>query len=81
MGHINVKSEFGEDEWRVPLDNIAKGTENCEPKERVIYKMIKQLPFLCRASVEGFNLKKLLENILSKKDRTTFSFSRTTFLQ
>ena len=41
MGHINVKSEFGEDEWRVPLDNIAKGTENCEPKERVIYKMIK----------------------------------------
>ena len=24
------------------VDNIAKGTENCEPKERVIYKMIKE---------------------------------------
>ena len=41
-GHINVKVEFGEDEGKVPLDNIAKRAEEYKPKERVTYKMIKE---------------------------------------
>ena len=41
-GHINVKVEFGEGEGKVPLDNIAKRTEEYKPKERVTYKMIKE---------------------------------------
>ena len=41
-GHINVKVEFGEDEGKVPLDNIAKRAESYKPKERVTYKMIKE---------------------------------------
>ena len=41
-GHINVKVEFGEGEGKVPLDNIAKRAEEYKPKERVIYKMIKE---------------------------------------
>lgn len=41
-GHINVKVEFGEDEGKVPLDNIAKKAEAYKPKERVTYKMIKE---------------------------------------
>ena len=41
-GHINVKVEFGEDEGKVPLDNIAKREESYKPKERVTYKMIKE---------------------------------------
>ena len=41
-GHINVKVEFGEGEGKVPLDNIAKRAEECKPKERVTYKMIKE---------------------------------------
>ena len=40
--HINVKVEFGEDEGKVPLDNIAKRAEMYKPKERVTYKMIKE---------------------------------------
>ncbi len=39
---INVKVEFGEDEGKVPLDNIAKRAEAYKPKERVTYKMIKE---------------------------------------
>lgn len=39
---INVKVEFGEGEGKVPLDNIAKRAEAYKPKERVIYKMIKE---------------------------------------
>ena len=41
-GHINVKVEFGEDEGKVPLDNIAKRAESYKPKDRVTYKMIKE---------------------------------------
>lgn len=41
-GHINVKVEFGDGEGKVPLDNIAKRAEEYKPKERVIYKMIKE---------------------------------------
>ena len=41
-GHINVKVEFGEGEGKVPLDNVAKRVEAYKPKERVIYKMIKE---------------------------------------
>ena len=41
-GHINVKVEFGEGEGKVPLDNIVKRAEECKPKERVTYKMIKE---------------------------------------
>ena len=41
-GHINVKVEFGEDEGKVQLDNIAKRAESYKPKERVTYKMIKE---------------------------------------
>ena len=40
--HINVKVEFGEGEGKVPLDNVAKRVEAYKPKERVIYKMIKE---------------------------------------
>ena len=40
---INVKVEFGEGEGKVPLDNIAKRAEAYKPKERVTYKMIKEL--------------------------------------
>ena len=39
---INVKVEFGEDEGKVPLDNIAKRAAAYKPKERVTYKMIKE---------------------------------------
>ncbi len=39
---INVKAEFGEDESKVPLDNIAKRAAAYKPKERVTYKMIKE---------------------------------------
>ena len=39
---INVKVEFGEDEGKVPLDNIAKRAEAYKPKERVTYKMIQE---------------------------------------
>ncbi|EOS37414.1 hypothetical protein C808_03392 [Lachnospiraceae bacterium M18-1] len=39
---INVKVEFGEGEGKVPLDNIAKRATAYKPKERVIYKMIKE---------------------------------------
>lgn len=39
-GYINVKVEFGEDEGKVPLDNIAQRVESYKPKERVTYKMI-----------------------------------------
>ena len=42
-GHINVKVEFGEGEGKVPLDNIAKRAESYKPKERVTYKMIKEI--------------------------------------
>ena len=38
---INVKVKFGEDEGKVPLDNIAKRTEVYKLKELVTYKMIK----------------------------------------
>ena len=41
-GHINVKVEFGEGEGKVPLDNIAKRAESYKPKERAIYKMVKE---------------------------------------
>ena len=41
-GHINVKVEFGEGEGKVPLDNIAKRSEEYKPKERVTYKMMKE---------------------------------------
>lgn len=34
--------EFGEGEGKVPLDNIAKKAAAYKPKERVIYKMIKE---------------------------------------
>lgn len=43
---INVKVEFGEGEGKVPLDNIAKRAEAYKPKERVIYKMIKEYMFM-----------------------------------
>ena len=39
---INVKVEFGEDDGKVPLDNIAKRAEAYKPKERVTYKMIEE---------------------------------------
>lgn len=39
---INVKTEFGEGEGKVPLDNIAKRAEAYKPKERVTYEMIKE---------------------------------------
>lgn len=32
---ISAKVEFGEGEGKVPLDNIAKGTEAYKSKERV----------------------------------------------
>lgn len=41
-GHINLKVEFGEEEGKVPLDDIAERAENYKPKERVTYKMIKE---------------------------------------
>ena len=41
-GHINVKVEFGEDEEKVPRDDIAQRAESYKPKERVTYKMIKE---------------------------------------
>ena len=41
-GHINVKVEFGEGEGKVPLDNIVKRAEEYKPKERAIYKMVKE---------------------------------------
>ena len=34
--------ESGEDEGKVPLDNIVKRAEAYKPKERVTYKMIKE---------------------------------------
>ena len=37
---ISVKVEFGEEEGKVPLDNIAKRAETYKSKERVTYKMI-----------------------------------------
>ena len=40
---INVKVEFGEGEGKVPLDNIAKRDAAYKPKERVTYKMIKEI--------------------------------------
>ena len=39
---ISVKVEFGEEDGKVPLDNIAKRAEAHKPKERVTYKMIKE---------------------------------------
>ncbi len=33
---INVKVEFGEDESKVPLDNIAKRFKVYNPKEQII---------------------------------------------
>ena len=39
---ISVKVEFGEEDGKVPLDNIAKRAEAYKPKERVTYKMIKE---------------------------------------
>ena len=40
--HINVKVEFGEGEGKVPLKAISERAEAYKPKERVIYKMIKE---------------------------------------
>lgn len=40
--HINVTVEFGEGKGKVPLDEIAERAEVYKPKERVIYKMIKE---------------------------------------
>ena len=39
---IRVKVEIGEGEGKVPFDNITKRSEAYKPKERVIYKMIKE---------------------------------------
>lgn len=39
---INIEVKFGEGEGKEPLDNIAKRAAVYKPKERVIYKMIKE---------------------------------------
>lgn len=37
---INVKVEFGDENGKFPIDNIAEKAEGYKPKEKVTYKMI-----------------------------------------
>ncbi len=39
---VNVTVEFGEGEWKVPLDAIAERAKKYQPKPKITYKMIQE---------------------------------------